>query len=305
MEVNLSTAFDYWVNPSNEKPRRIPRRLTLPTLTPDEIVQSAKETGLCGVCRAAIQSYCVGETLPHSLLRWIPTGAKSVRGFKSFRYNNGPRDLEYLSPLPHVRVLEHFCIICRQVKHRNSDWTRDDTWQLTISFWIWGRPDEDKRRNVMFFMTLPGSQGFGVEVVKILNIPHSLKSSSPDFSAENATSGSRTAQKLAVGWLHRCQRLSNRPIRIDRWYKPTRLLDARTARKTGFLKLVTTTKRTIPTVEDSYITLSYCWGEKGATDSPLLLTRNLHHRLHVGLRILKLPKTFQEAIEVCHWFGGM
>ncbi|KAI0100872.1 heterokaryon incompatibility protein-domain-containing protein [Nemania sp. FL0031] len=288
-----------------------PISATPPSL--EEILQPALQTGLCAICRVAL------ESLVGRIASSAPT-MKSSEDEPSKSFTLADLSVTYSSPLPHYWFMSESCMICRQFSKKLPELRQEpeeigkSDFLITVSFWSWGRSRErPDLTGVLLRATYLDRGSFLVELLKAQQIPHSLTPALTDFAVPNRTTASSSARNLAIGWLHRCKQL-NKAVdkKSGRSFKPTRLLDTRKARHTGFLTLVTTSQMTMPTVEDQYITLSYCWGPHGASDNPLsffsnfdnhlLLVSNFRHRREVGLRVSRLPKTFRDAIQVCNWF---
>jgi len=100
---------------------------------------------------------------------------------------------------------------------------------------------------------------------------------------------------LARGWLQNC--LQNHPkcTQTDKNWHPTRLLKISNPEFTTVQLILTAQNR--PT--SSYLTLSHCWGQLNF----LKLTSNTLPQLLVGIRILTLPKTFQDAVQMAIFLG--
>ncbi|KAI8680665.1 hypothetical protein LRP88_04550 [Fusarium phalaenopsidis] len=78
---------------------------------------------------------------------------------------------------------------------------------------------------------------------------------------------------------------------------PTRLLDI-PAGDGGCIKLYETHEEE----KDMYIALSHCWGPKGLPDEAKTTNATRDYRKR-GIRIEVLPKSFQDAITICHALG--
>ncbi len=133
----------------------------------------------------------------------------------------------------------------------------------------------------------------------------------------HSNTGSVQSRETALQWLARCQanqdglhdqcnRLAG-PARApgeEAGWLPTRLLDVSSAVETSTVKLVTPASNPEAFAPDDrqYLTLSHCWGAWGGAELPVLTTQNLEERLTEGLPVSLLPQTFQDAVEVAHWF---
>ena len=120
---------------------------------------------------------------------------------------------------------------------------------------------------------------------------------------------SPTSRALAVSWLSRCKENEGRNHeecnKRDLGYLPTRLLDVKYAQKTARLRLVCPALDRASFAEDEeWMTLSHCWGTWGAKNNPMLTKGNLKKRQKVGLSLEKLPKTFQDALEIAGWLNS-
>ncbi|KAK3377501.1 heterokaryon incompatibility protein-domain-containing protein [Podospora didyma] len=113
----------------------------------------------------------------------------------------------------------------------------------------------------------------------------------------------------ALAWLARCEAdedgkhdQCNRQVSGE--WMPTRLLDVTTAIQTETLKLIAPDENPEELVSDRrYVTLSHCWGAwGGGGELPVLTTDNLAERLTTGIPLLELPQTFQDAVQIAHWF---
>ncbi|KAM0424579.1 hypothetical protein ACHAPT_010299 [Fusarium lateritium] len=78
---------------------------------------------------------------------------------------------------------------------------------------------------------------------------------------------------------------------------PTRLLDLR-AGDDGLIKLYETHERET----DLYIALSHCWGPKGLPTAAKTTNATMDDRKQ-GIQIEALPKSFRDAIAICHELG--
>lgn len=120
---------------------------------------------------------------------------------------------------------------------------------------------------------------------------------------------SPTSQALAVSWLSQCRAneagIHQECNKRDGDYLPSRLLDVRYARETSQLRLVCPALRPAPFAEDrEWMTLSHCWGAWGANENPILTKSNLEERQRTGLRMVDLPKTFQDTVEIAGWLNS-
>ncbi|KAH7237305.1 heterokaryon incompatibility protein-domain-containing protein, partial [Fusarium solani] len=78
---------------------------------------------------------------------------------------------------------------------------------------------------------------------------------------------------------------------------PTRLLDLQ-AGEDGHIKLY----ETHGGETDLYIALSHCWGPKGLPAAAKTSNATKDNRMQ-GIRIEDLPKSFRDAIAICHELG--
>ncbi|RSL56405.1 hypothetical protein CEP54_008832 [Fusarium duplospermum] len=78
---------------------------------------------------------------------------------------------------------------------------------------------------------------------------------------------------------------------------PTRLLDLWTG-DDGLIKLY----ETLGGETDLYIALSHCWGPKGLPAAAKTTSATINDRMQ-GIRIEALPKSFRDAIAICHELG--
>jgi len=79
---------------------------------------------------------------------------------------------------------------------------------------------------------------------------------------------------------------------------PTRLVDLGQAGTAGVVLVVDTPR--VGNLEDGrYCCLSHCWGGF----QPVKLETKTSQLLRSGLPLQQLPKTFQDAVEVCLWLG--
>ncbi|KAI6362793.1 hypothetical protein MCOR25_006115 [Pyricularia grisea] len=107
-------------------------------------------------------------------------------------------------------------------------------------------------------------------------------------------------RRIASSWIDEC--LSSHALclkagSVDSGWLPTRLIDVGRQGEIQNVRLVTTASE--PTLLGSfarYATLSHCWG----TASFLTLTKSRFGDLSRGIPLANLPRTFQEAITVCH-----
>ena len=120
------------------------------------------------------------------------------------------------------------------------------------------------------------------------------------------STGSPTSQVLAISWLSQCR--ANRAgkhqecNKQDRDYLLSRLLDVKYAQETSRLRLVCPALTPAPFAEDrEWMTLSHCWGAWGAKKNPILKKSNLEKRQRTGMKIVDLPKTFQDTVEIAGW----
>ena len=132
---------------------------------------------------------------------------------------------------------------------------------------------------------------------------------SPKSLKIKTSSGSRASQKLAISWLSTC--MANEADKHkecnkrDQSYLPTRLLDVNHAQVTGQLRLICPANAPEEFAKHKeWMTLSHCWGEWGARENPVLKIDNLKERQNTGLKMLELPKTFQDAVEIAGWLKG-
>lgn len=95
---------------------------------------------------------------------------------------------------------------------------------------------------------------------------------------------------LAKRWLDLCQHDHRSCENTNADFYPKRLLDLRN----GEPSLVETGGRTL---HNPYATLSHCWGQ---ADFLTLMEENLNDLVD-GVPLEKLPKSFQDAIEICKW----
>jgi hypothetical protein len=121
--------------------------------------------------------------------------------------------------------------------------------------------------------------------------------------------GAEQSREQAIQWLSRCQANAdgshaqcNQEIRD---WLPSRLLDVQGTHDTASLKLVIPAENSNVFASDKrYITLSHCWGRRGAVNLPVLNTKNLHERTTNGLDRSLLPQTFKDALVIAQWFQG-
>jgi len=110
---------------------------------------------------------------------------------------------------------------------------------------------------------------------------------------------------LARTWHWKCKRNEDEKHwecnRQDHGYLPTRLLDVQHAIKTSQLRLVCLQSKPSLFTDRKYATLSHCWGTWGASENPVLTSRNIGTRQEVGLIYSSVPQTFQDAVTVAHW----
>ncbi|KAL8919429.1 MAG: hypothetical protein Q9208_006807 [Pyrenodesmia sp. 3 TL-2023] len=120
---------------------------------------------------------------------------------------------------------------------------------------------------------------------------------------EVGSTGSRLTHTLSAGWLARCQNNEDgQHLECNRaggnWL-PTRLLDTNYTSEDPVLRLVSPMEAPEIFNDDRrYITLSHCWGEWGSKELPVLKLSNEHDRIHNGIGLADLPRTFQHAVVV-------
>ena len=120
---------------------------------------------------------------------------------------------------------------------------------------------------------------------------------------------SPASQALAVSWFSQCRANAEGKHqecnRRDKDYLPKRLLDVKHARETSRLRVVSPELSPALFAGDrEWMTLSHCWGEWGAKESPRLTGSNLESQQSTGLRMEDLPKTFQDSVEIAGWLGS-
>ena len=121
-----------------------------------------------------------------------------------------------------------------------------------------------------------------------------------------ASFSSPDTQAMAVSWLSTCKANENeKHVECNNFqaeYLPTRLLDMDEAIDSNMLRLVSPKAEPQAFAERrDYITVSHCWG---TSDNPLLTDDNFEERQQSGIHISKLPRTFQDAIQVAQWYNG-
>jgi hypothetical protein len=116
----------------------------------------------------------------------------------------------------------------------------------------------------------------------------------PEDAEVSDTTNIAACGEFVLRWLKTC--LESHPVcsrmRKSNWY-PTRLLDLGNAGSNhdGLVKLIQTREQTL---NESYVTLSHCWG--GA--NIIKLTKETFDQFSEGISITDLPKTFADAIKV-------
>ena len=111
-------------------------------------------------------------------------------------------------------------------------------------------------------------------------------------------SGASVENRLAVAgrWVQHCVSSHlecGRPTTTE-FQGPSRLLDLSESHSTGLVRLVENRLRMV-----QYATLSYCWGH----DSPPKATKSTIAHMVNGIRLIDLPPTFKDAIQVCNALG--
>ncbi|KAI9868469.1 MAG: hypothetical protein M1813_005913 [Trichoglossum hirsutum] len=105
--------------------------------------------------------------------------------------------------------------------------------------------------------------------------------------------GTEETLNRAREWLNSCQ--ETHPLcRLGEIELPTRVLDVRSRRADGMVRLLDTGAE-----RASYATLSYCWGTSGnlqSTTATVGLSRG-------GIKIDELPKTVRDAVAITQHFG--
>jgi hypothetical protein len=137
----------------------------------------------------------------------------------------------------------------------------------------------------------------------------------PFFEVEGAVplgpierGNTRSSQPMAWHWLSECRdnaggEHSECQVSDDSW-RPTRLLDLSTLKKTGRVLLVVTDLLDSSLDRSEYVTLSHCWGTWGAKELPVLTKSNIDARVDHGMGLSMFPATFKDAIEVASWFNS-
>ena len=120
---------------------------------------------------------------------------------------------------------------------------------------------------------------------------------------------SPTSRALAAVWLSQCKANQDgnheECNKRDGDYLPTRVLDVKYAQKNARLRIVCPASDPASFVQDrEWMTLSHCWGEWGAKNNPILTRGNLRKRQKLGLSLDKVPKTFQDALEIAGWLNS-
>jgi hypothetical protein len=104
---------------------------------------------------------------------------------------------------------------------------------------------------------------------------------------------------MVTRWVQHCAKTHTKCNRTaHEKLLPTRILDVGTA-DDPHLKLHISNKASS---SSQYVTLSHCWGSWGSIEIKKLTTANLLS-LTMGIDILELPKTFQDAIAVARHLG--
>ncbi|KAI0552654.1 heterokaryon incompatibility protein-domain-containing protein [Xylaria curta] len=295
-----------------------------PTLSVGEIIRSARNKGLCKLCRDALR--CLWRVLAEIRQE----SHESPDDYDSD--SQGPPQVVYHPHLRLLKELAQYCYLCRLALRNIPESQRS----------IFEEDESDQSKDFRLGLRDNGSfshpQAFQDSVTEgrisfslvnyaaaetgkfsALNLfstwlipelkdpdPRCFNSIHSSSTLENSTSGSTASRTLAINWLQACKANNDGHhsmcLRKEVNYIPTRLLDVWQAAENGLLTVVDTEEHNLQ-ARTEYITLSHCWGELGAKTNPLLLDANLSRLKSDGLKVRELPQTFQDAITVATWFN--
>ncbi|KAJ2988209.1 hypothetical protein NUW58_g4097 [Xylaria curta] len=299
-------------------PIRLPS--TDPNMSVREALRHTKKTGLCEICRDALQ--CLWRVL-----------AEIRKESPDYDFSEPPElpRVVYHHRLHMLKELGKHCCLCRLVFKnlpRSCQFISEGDEEQSQNYRLGLRDNGEFLDPKVFkngltegmidvlLVNYAAAETGGLATYDLLStwlIPESRYPGSRYFGATNypstlddSTSGSAAARALAINWLNVCKASSDgyhsECGRKDKDYMPTRLLDVRHATETGYLTLVDTEEVPDSRADKEYITLSHCWGESGNKTNPLLRVANLGPRKTDGLELKDLPQTFQDAVTVATWF---
>lgn len=99
---------------------------------------------------------------------------------------------------------------------------------------------------------------------------------------------------IAKQWIRDCLNIHSPCSRADLTPLPTRVIDVGLSDETSNPRLFVSNGQT-----GQYVTLSHCWG----TSYRVTLTKNNLPKFQQSIKIEKLPKTFQDAIQLTRKLG--